>query len=450
MPDPEYNSTLNQDGQEEQPAMHGDGDWFEPVLSPSRKYPAPKPAPKAKPRSFTSVIDEVFAENGWPTTPSTPLGSTLPDSASIVATEDSDPTPVTTQGTSRSATATEIFNWIKMVLLSETHLSNEQAGLVTFWVISTWLQPALAILPCLVITGAAYDATRVLHLLQFLCCRAALLGGFERSHLLALRHCLTNLVSEPCLNKRTANLLSSLTDGKCLVVAGSSLGCFAKSTAIYTGENPEMYRIDNRIHIHVSRINAEPPTTSSPQLLQRIIQGIPTHLEQYREKYLHEVQLSSWVPSGLSSEMATMAAELGRCIVDAPELRQKLVALLKIQGGQRLSDLSNTNEAVALLAILNLYHQGKPEFLAGEIATEFNRIQKSRGELLIGSAEKIGHLLKKVGLHTRRSSAGMRLVMDRSTIAQVHKLAAVYGGVGLEEKDNNLHCQLCADTEPLM
>ena len=99
---------------------------------------------------------------------------------------------------------------------------------------------------------------------------------------------------------------------------------------------------------------------------------------------------------------------------------------------------------------LNLCHQGKPEFLAGEIANEVNRIQKARGELLTYSAEKIGHLLKKVGLQTRRSSAGMRLAMDRVTIAKVHELAAVYGGVGLEEKDNNLHCQWCADNKQLM
>ena len=58
MPDAEFNSTLNPDGQEEQPAKHGDGEWFVPVLSPGES-PGSRPKPKPKPRSFIPVIDTV-------------------------------------------------------------------------------------------------------------------------------------------------------------------------------------------------------------------------------------------------------------------------------------------------------------------------------------------------------------------------------------------------------
>src|ERR1035438_3732344 len=56
------------------------------------------------------------------------------------------------------------------------------------------------------------------------------------------------------------------------------------------------------------------------------------------------------VPSGLSSETAAIATTLGRCIVDAPELRQKLVTLLETQDQQRLSEMSGTSEAIVLEA----------------------------------------------------------------------------------------------------
>ena len=56
-----------------------------------------------------------------------------------------------------------------------------------------------------------------------------------------------------------------------------------------------------------------------------MMERVPVHLDQYREKNLSEVRRWTWVPSGLSSETAAIATALGRCIVDAPELRQKLV-----------------------------------------------------------------------------------------------------------------------------
>jgi len=61
--------------------------------------------------------------------------------------------------------------------------------------------------------------------------------------------CQTNLVSEPNLDKRTANLLSNLTDRNFSVVEGRSLTRYSKSTAIYDGENPGTHKILNSIHI---------------------------------------------------------------------------------------------------------------------------------------------------------------------------------------------------------
>ncbi len=61
---------------------------------------------------------------------------------------------------------------------------------------------------------------------------------------------------------------------------------------------------------------------------------------------------------------------------------------------------------------------------------------------------EIGHSLKKIGLSTRRlGKAGRGLVMDLATMTRVHELAAVYGGAGLEQDENNLHCPLCTETK---
>jgi hypothetical protein len=349
----------------------------------------------------------------------------------------------------RVATGTEVFTWIKQALLAQTSLSDDAAALVAFWAISSWFQNALIVRPCLVITGAAHEASRVLQVLRDLCCCAALVPGFAHSHLEALRCCLTVLITEPNLNKSTANLLSSLTFAKSLVVNGSYLENHSKSAAIYAGEDPETHRIQNSIHIHIPLPNAESP--SSPAWSPTMVERLPVHLKQYWEKNLTLIKQSSWTPAGLYSAMATVATQLGRCIVEAPELQEKLVTLLKTQDHERLSDMSNTIEAVLIEAILNLIHQGKPKFLVREIADEVNRIQKARGERLIYSPERIGRKMKKIGLPARHiSKDGNSLEMNLATVKRAHELAVVYGCAGLNQNDENLHCPHCDENKQRM
>jgi len=106
------------------------------------------------------------------------------------------------------------------------------------------------------------------------------------------------------------------------------------------------------------------------------------------------VDCATWVPSGLSSEAAAIATALGRCIVDAPELLEKLVALLKIQDQQRRSEMSNTPKAIVLEATRALSRDGRENAYAKEIAAEANRLLKVRGERAQLSPEKVGHQLK--------------------------------------------------------
>src|SRR5208283_324991 len=57
--------------------------------------------------------------------------------------------------------------------------------------------------------------------------------------------------------------------------------------------------------------------------------------------------------------------------------------------------------------------------------------------------KKVGHLLKKAGLITRRlGKAGRGLVMGLATMTRTHELAAAYSGAGLDQEENNLHCPL--------
>ena len=157
---------------------------------------------------------------------------------------------------------------------------------------------------------------------------------------------------------------------------------------------------------------------------------------------------SDFDASLLTSDTRAIANALGACIIESPGLQSKLISLLAPFESQRQADRSTSLEALTLEATLNLAHSGQGQILVNEIANEVNRIALARGERLQYSAETIGHKLKKIGLVTRRlGKAGKGLVMDLATMAGVHDLAAVYGGVGLEQDENNLNCPLCTENK---
>jgi hypothetical protein len=326
----------------------------------------------------------------------------------------------------RMATAAELIDWIKRSLLAQTHLPADAAELIAFWVISTYFQDTLTVLPCLIITGPAHDAGVLLHLLFNLCRRAALLAGFRRSDLGVLRWgCQTNLILELHLDRRTASLLSSMTDQNCVIVDGQSLIRHAKSTAIYAGENPITHKILNSIHIHITPSNSAPPTR--PAWLQIMMERLPVHLDLYRKMNLSYVKQWTWVPSGVSSETAAIAMALARGIVGAPELRQMLVTLLQAQDRQQLSKRSGAPEALVVEAVLALSRQDRIHAYTSEIAGEANRILELRGERLKLSPETVGRRLCQLGLRTcRLTLAGNGLTFDKATLALIQRLAAVY------------------------
>jgi len=129
----------------------------------------------------------------------------------------------------------------------------------------------------------------------------------------------------------------------------------------------------------------------------------------------------------LSSETVAIATALGRGIVNAPELRQELVTLLKTHDQQRRSEQSSSTEAVVLESLLALCRDGQEHAYAREIAAAANHLLEARGEMARLSPEMVGHRLLRLGLRTcRLSQTGNGLTLDKATVVQIKKLAAMY------------------------
>jgi hypothetical protein len=242
------------------------------------------------------------------------------------------------------------------------------------------------------------------------------------------------LISEPNLDNRAAALLGNLTNQDFLIVEeGSFIQC-ARSRAIDIGEDPAIRRIQHSIPINIA-------PTDAPQWLQQNIEHVTDQLKKYREKNLDHVRRLEFSPSGVSSETAAIAKALGSCLVDAPDLQEQVVALLKAQHQQHLAQKSDTAEAVVVEAALALSRHDKEHVYVREIAVEVNRLLENRGEGMKLSPEKVGHRLRKLGLPTRRlSQAGNGLVWDKATIASLQQLAVMYVGEALIAETENLHC----------
>jgi hypothetical protein len=364
-----------------------------------------------------------------------------------------DATPVPT-GTTPYGTTDELFTRLQEAIAAQTFLPTQTSSLLTYWTISTWFSDGLSLAPGLVIVAPEFEGDRVLRTLRSFCRYPLMLTRAEVSSLKKVNWYTTPtlLFYDPNVTKQMATILGCTTSRSYMVGDADGYKDFYGPKAIYVGEEVSVDRIPrSSLQVRLQPTAPASATQHSLPLTEAAVQNLQNQLLRYRLKNLVKVYHSDFDASALTSDTRAVANALGACIVDSPELQSKLVSLLRPIESQRQADRSTCIEAVTLEATLNLCHQSKAQILVGEIATEVNRIAQARGERLHYSAETIGHRLKKVGLSTRRlGKAGKGLAMDLATMARIHELASVYGDVGLEQDENNLHCPLCTENKCLM
>ncbi len=334
--------------------------------------------------------------------------------------------------------AFEVFTRINHTIGAKTHLSDTNIAVAAFWVISTWFQDALTLLPCLAITGPAHEATELLRVLHELCSGSVILAGFRRQDLQEVSRG-TLLISEPNLSNRNAALLGNLTNrGFMIVEQRSYLHCHS-SKAIYIGEDSKIKRIQHAIYIDVTpTLKAEKGIPPAGDGLS--VEDLNAQLTKYRERNLAQVRRLEFIPTGLSPETGAIAKALGSCIVDSTDLQTALVSILAPRDRQQISERLDTAEALIVEAVLALSRGGADKLYAREIALEVNRLIEVRGERSKLSPEKVGHLLRKLGLPTRRlSQTGNGLVLDRETMRRLQTLSEMYVREDLLAETENLH-----------
>jgi len=321
----------------------------------------------------------------------------------------------------------EFFDSIAALLRKHAMLPDRECSLLAYWSIATWFLDFLPFLPSLAITGPASAADLLLRTLAIVCRRPVLLADVSPAVLGALplgELMPTLLIREPQLSKRTAALLDASNQPGYLVRNGKDFQQFYCAKCIYLGEpakNPLLTA--NCIHIHVdgnSRRSLHPLPAAD------VIENFQNRLLFYRFTSHDQVANSTFrVPvSQFRPEVRAMAEVLGAVIVEDLKLRQGIIELLQERDEQARVDRASGQEGMVLKAVLWHCHQpDHQQVFVREIATTASQIYSEEGESLKISNETVGHVLKNLGLYTRRlGNSGRGLMLDKTTQARVHEL----------------------------
>lgn len=325
-------------------------------------------------------------------------------------------------------TTADLFKKISGHLERYLALFKNQSEILAYWCIASWFPDALDFIPRLTITGPRFAADVLFQVLRYVCRRPVLLAGMNSAVLKAIPFnelLPTLLIREPVLSKRCAELLDASDQKDYLFASGKDLQRFYSAKCIYLGEDYSRHMpAPNGVHVHVRNaisLGASPHWDVENQVFQN-------KLFYYRSLNYDRVKFSRFMPDGLLPELCAVAQQLGSAIVGDDNLQKRVIDLLAEQSEHGRIDRANGPKAMVLRAVLFHCHQSdQQQVFAREIAATVNRIYSEEEEPQKVSSETVGHLLKGLGLYTRRLGNGGRgLRLDKSTQFQAHELCHAY------------------------
>ena len=334
------------------------------------------------------------------------------------------PTDVAEYGSTQS-----LFDSIRVLLSQYAGIPEEQCRLITYWALATWFPDALPFVPCLVLSGHSFVADGVMRLLGRVCRFPVPLVGLNPGilHLIPFdTFTPTLLIRETQLSKRTLALLEGSDQPGYFVVSGRNLVRFYCAKCIYVGDQKtEMPFGASAIQIHLE----EPGKLSSRQIpSDETLQDLQNRLFTYRWFNRPKVSSSELATLDLLPELSAVAHILSACVVDDLKLAAGVIELLKGRDDQARVDRAYGERGMVVKAVLWHCHQNEnQQVLVRDIAATVNRLYLEDGEPLKVSSESVGHMLKKLGLFSRRlGSTGRGLVLDKATKLLAHELAGSY------------------------
>jgi hypothetical protein len=106
--------------------------------------------------------------------------------------------------------------------------------------------------------------------------------------------------------------------------------------------------------------------------------------------------------SGFRLEISVVAGQLAAAIVNDPELQDGIIEALEDRDEEARIDRATGVSGLVLRAVLFHNHQKDQQKFVREIAATTNRLYAEEEESVKVSNEKVGRVLKQLGLYSRR------------------------------------------------
>ena len=337
-------------------------------------------------------------------------------------------------------TARQLFDDISMLLYTNFVLPRKDSSLLAYWAMSTWFTDHFSFFPSVIISGPESTADLLLRTLAAVCRRPVLLGELSSAILRKLpinELTPTLLIRQPHFSRHISALLNASNQPGYLFSTGNTFQQFYCPKCIYVGEClKDAPAMSNSVHINLSG-SALRPRHSLPT--GEGITSFQNRLFWYRLLNYDKVAAAKFRVSGFRPEISVMADVLAAPIVDDPELQRGVIELLKDSDEQARVDRATGVNGLVLRAVLFHCHEKDQRKFVREIAATSNRLYAEDGDSLNLSSEKVGHVLKDLGLYTRRlGNAGRGLMFDKTTQSHAHSLGQVYDVLAVEPT-----CEYC-------
>ena len=350
--------------------------------------------------------------------------------------------PIDVQG---YGTTRDLFDEIASLFQMHVSLPRKECSLLAYWSIATWFSDYMPLLPSLVIRGPASTADLLLRTLAAVCCRPILLGELRPTILRKIPIAYlrpTLLIREPHLNRYTSALLNASNQPGYLFFNGEDFGQLYCPRCIYVGEfSKEPPAPSNSIQVNLGESGLR---TLRPLPTQNEIAYFQNRLLGYRLLNHDKVAAANFRVPGFGPEIGVAAEALAAAVVDDTELQRGIIEVFKDRDEESRADRASGLKGVVLRAVLfHCHEKEQQQFFVREIAATTNRIYSEDGEPLKVSSETVGHVLKSLGLHSRRlGNAGRGLIFDKPTQSLAHKLGHSYDVLA-----SDAGCTYCHDVQ---
>jgi hypothetical protein len=318
----------------------------------------------------------------------------------------------------------ELFHRIRDLITKYSSLPADHAFRLTCFVLSTHFVDCVDTAACVLLRGyASAEALGLLRVLGWVCRHPMLLtdSGLELPDLLRptrlicqANACVQRLIPVwqfPGFGFSRGGSVRELSSATVIFVGGEELKALFADSCLWISVAPGgrlvSFRDEQRESAQIARLQNQ--------------------LLSYRLQNHEKVRTSDFDVPEIDGSIRRLGRTLGACIVDAPDLRARLVQELHEMDAATNIDQIKQIGAVLIETLLVCCHERRSTVHVGEIAKLANTIFLQRGETVQLKPREAGGKLKGLGFCTTKIDSGGRgLYLLGENCKRIHELARSY------------------------